>query len=145
MAHRTSVIWDDGFTAYDFGPDHPMGPVRLDLTTRAMRITVFANVPRAMGLGGSAAVAVSIIRAMDEHFKLNLSDDDLNMLAFECEKVAHGTPSGIDNTMATYARPLLFRKGNPPLVEPLVLAKPFTVNDLVAAFSDARNRPLRTT
>ena len=34
MAHRTRLVWDDGFTAYDFGPTHPMGPVRLDLTTR---------------------------------------------------------------------------------------------------------------
>ena len=32
MAPRTSVIWDDVFTAYDFGPGQPMGPVRLDLT-----------------------------------------------------------------------------------------------------------------
>ncbi len=37
MAHRTTVIWDDGFCAYDFGPEHPMGPVRLDLTTRLAR------------------------------------------------------------------------------------------------------------
>ena len=37
MAHRTTVIWDDGFTAYDFGPDHPMNPVRLALTTRLAR------------------------------------------------------------------------------------------------------------
>ena len=37
MGVRTSVIWDDAFTAYDFGPDHPMGPVRLDLTTRLAR------------------------------------------------------------------------------------------------------------
>jgi acetoin utilization protein AcuC len=37
MAHRTSVIWDDGFTGYDFGPEHPMGPARLDLTTRLAR------------------------------------------------------------------------------------------------------------
>jgi acetoin utilization protein AcuC len=37
MAHRTSVIWDDAFTAYDFGPTHPMAPVRLDLTTRLAR------------------------------------------------------------------------------------------------------------
>ena len=34
MAHRTRLVWDDGFTAYDFGPTHPMGPVRLALTTR---------------------------------------------------------------------------------------------------------------
>ncbi|KRE60910.1 acetoin utilization protein AcuC [Nostocoides sp. Soil756] len=37
MAHRTSVVWDDVFTAYDFGPEHPMNPVRLDLTTRLAR------------------------------------------------------------------------------------------------------------
>jgi acetoin utilization protein AcuC len=37
MAVRTSVIWDDGFTAYDFGPRHPMRPVRLELTTRLAR------------------------------------------------------------------------------------------------------------
>jgi acetoin utilization protein AcuC len=37
MGPRTRVIWDDCFTAYDFGPEHPMSPVRLDLTTRLAR------------------------------------------------------------------------------------------------------------
>ncbi|HYN30129.1 MAG TPA: acetoin utilization protein AcuC [Dermatophilaceae bacterium] len=37
MGPRTRVIWDDCFTAYDFGRDHPMSPVRLDLTTRLAR------------------------------------------------------------------------------------------------------------
>ncbi|KGN33923.1 acetoin utilization protein AcuC [Knoellia sinensis KCTC 19936] len=37
MAHRTRLVWDDGFTAYNFGPTHPMGPVRLDLTARLAR------------------------------------------------------------------------------------------------------------
>lgn len=37
MTSRTTVIWDDGFTAYNFGPEHPMGPIRLDLTTRLLR------------------------------------------------------------------------------------------------------------
>jgi len=92
---------------------------RLELADRAMRLTVFANVPRAMGLGGSAALAVSIIRAMDAHFALGLSDEEVNDLAFECEKVAHGTPSGIDNTMATYGRMLLYRKGEPNLIRQL--------------------------
>lgn len=92
---------------------------KLRLKDRAMRITVFANVPRAMGLGGSAAVAVSIIRAIDRHFRLDLSDEEVNLLAFECEKVAHGTPSGIDNTMATYGELLLYRKDDPPLIKKL--------------------------
>lgn len=109
---------------YDRDPqsfDQPFATIldRLDLKDRSMRITVFANVPRAMGLGGSAAIAVSIIRAMDQHFHLGLSDDEVNALAFECEKVAHGTPSGIDNTMATYGELLLYRKGEPPLMKRL--------------------------
>ena len=37
MASGTSVVWDEVFTAYDFGPTHPMAPVRLDLTTRLAR------------------------------------------------------------------------------------------------------------
>lgn len=34
MATQAQVIWDKGFTGYDFGPGHPMSPVRLDLTAR---------------------------------------------------------------------------------------------------------------
>lgn len=30
----TSVVWDPAFTRYNFGPGHPMSPVRLDLTAR---------------------------------------------------------------------------------------------------------------
>jgi acetoin utilization protein AcuC len=32
----TGVIWDEGYLAYDFG-DHPLNPVRLDLTIRLAR------------------------------------------------------------------------------------------------------------
>ena len=34
MPSQVRVVWDPGFTAYDFGPGHPMSPVRLDLTAR---------------------------------------------------------------------------------------------------------------
>ena len=39
-----------------------------------------------MGLGGSAALAVAVIRAMDYHFDLGLSDERVNELAFELRK-----------------------------------------------------------
>ena len=96
----------------------------LGLTDRPMRIVVYPELPRAMGLGGSAAVAVAIIRALDRHFELGLSDDEVNALAYRCECVAHGTPSGIDNTVATFGRALLYRRGDPPTIEPLELAGP---------------------
>jgi hydroxymethylglutaryl-CoA reductase len=106
--------------------ERPAGVVldQLGLSGRAMRIEVFPEVPRSMGLGGSAAMAVAIVRALDKHFKLGLSDDEVNSLAFESEKVAHGSPSGLDNTLACYGRALVFRPGDPPLVEPLNIREP---------------------
>jgi hydroxymethylglutaryl-CoA reductase len=97
---------------------------RLGLTERNIRIEVFPDVPRGMGLGGSAALAVAIIRALDRHFDLKLSDARVNELAYLSEEIAHGQPSGIDNTLATYGRPLVYRRGAPPLVEPLNLPRP---------------------
>jgi hydroxymethylglutaryl-CoA reductase len=97
---------------------------QLGLGGRSMRIEVFPEVPRSMGLGGSAAMAVAIVRALDKHFKLGLSDDEVNQLAFESEKVAHGNPSGLDNTLACFAKPLVYRRGDPPLVEPLNIREP---------------------
>ena len=97
---------------------------QLGLSRRAMRIEVFPEVPRSMGLGGSAAMAVAIVRALDKHFKLELTDAQVNSLAFESEKVAHGSPSGLDNTLACYGKALVFRPGDPPLVEPLNIREP---------------------
>lgn len=37
MSMPTRVVWDEVFTRYDFGPSHPMSPVRLDLTARLCR------------------------------------------------------------------------------------------------------------
>jgi hydroxymethylglutaryl-CoA reductase len=100
---------------------------KLGLMGRPMRIEVFPNVPRAMGLGGSAAVAVAIIRALNAHFNLSLGDEEINALAFESEKMAHGTPSGIDNTVATYGRFLMYRPGDPPTVRTITVERPIPV------------------
>ena len=97
---------------------------KLELTDRPLRIQVYPNLPRANGLGGSAALAVAVIRALDRHCALGLSDEQVCALSYECERVAHGTPSGIDNTVATYGQPLLFQRGEPPVIEPLHFAKP---------------------
>jgi mevalonate kinase len=49
----------------------------------------------------------------------------VNELVFEIEKLHHGTPSGIDNTVITYAMPVYFIKGQP--VETFSVGKPFTI------------------
>lgn len=100
---------------------------RLNLQNRGIKIEVLPHVPRAMGLGGSAALAVAIIRALDDHFKLKLSNEEINNLAYESEKLAHGNASGIDNTLATYGRFILFKKGEPPFMKELKINKPIPI------------------
>ena len=97
---------------------------KLGLATRKLRIEVFPDVPRGMGLGGSAALAVAIVRALDLHFRLGLGDTEVNELAWLSEQIAHGQPSGIDNTMATLGTPLVYRRGAPPLIETLNIPAP---------------------
>ena len=114
--------------------EKPAGAIleRLNLSNKGMRIEVFPDIPRGMGLGGSAAIAVAIIRGLSNHFNLGLSDEEVNGMAFESEKIAHGNPSGIDNTMATFGQPLNYRTGEPPLVERLNINESFS---LVVGFS----------
>ncbi len=96
---------------------------RLEVEERDLQIEIFSHVPRAMGLGGSAALAVAVTRAISDYFELQLVDKEINDIAYACEQIIHGTPSGIDNALATYGRFLLYRKspepGEPAFMETL--------------------------
>ncbi len=72
------------------------------------KIIVRSSLPRGMGLGSSAAIAVAIIRAVAQCVGTDVDDDRVNAIAFACEQLAHGTPSGIDNTLSCYGKPMLF-------------------------------------
>ena len=86
---------------------------RLNLDRRGMTIEVFPNFPRAVGLGGSSAMSVAVIRALSDHYQLNLAPEEINQFAYECETSVHGTPSGVDNTVATYGVPMLYSTDGP--------------------------------
>lgn len=47
-----SLVWDESFTQYNFGPGHPMSPTRLDLTVRLCRELGLLDAPatRVVGL-----------------------------------------------------------------------------------------------
>jgi hydroxymethylglutaryl-CoA reductase len=96
---------------------------QLGLTSAHFSIHVDTRLPRGMGLGSSAAVAVALTRAVSDAMDLNIDDKRINAIAFECEKLAHGTPSGVDNTLATFAEPMLFCKDSTPQIEPLRLTE----------------------
>jgi mevalonate kinase len=88
-------------------------------------LKITSDIPVASGLGSGAAVSVALIRAVAAFLGRPLPDETVNALAFEAEKIYHGTPSGIDNTVITYARPVYFVRGEP--IETLSVPTPFTV------------------
>lgn len=91
----------------------------------ALQIRITSSIPVASGLGSGAAVSVALIRALSNHLGRPLDDEQVNRLCYETEKIHHGTPSGIDNTVITYSRPVYFVKGQP--LETFQVKSPFTL------------------
>ncbi len=82
----------------------------------AFKISIRSAIPVASGLGSGAAVSVALIRGIAAAFERPLTDEKVSSLAFEVEKIYHGNPSGIDNTVVTYEKPVYFIRGRSPEV-----------------------------
>ena len=98
--------------------------MQLGITRPKIRIELFPRIPRAAGLGSSAAAAVAVIRALSEFYGLGLAEDDVNRIAFESETIIHGKSSGLDNTVSCYEKPILYRAGNPANVSIIHTSEP---------------------
>ena len=90
-----------------------------------LNVKITSTIPVASGLGSGAAVTAALTRALSAHLSYSMSDDEVNAFTYEIEKLHHGTPSGIDNTVVTYARPVCFVKGQP--IETFKVGHPFTI------------------
>ena len=97
---------------------------QLGISDSGYAIRLRSKIPPSMGMGSSASVAVAIIRAFNLLLELGLDDERINAIAFDCEKLAHGTPSGVDNTVATYGESILFRNEDSLQIKTLVLSEP---------------------
>lgn len=86
---------------------------RLNLPQPDVMIAISSDIPPASGLGSGAAVATAIARVLCQHSGVTLSSGDLNAIIYEVEKAHHGTPSGIDNTVIVYERPIYFVREKP--------------------------------
>jgi mevalonate kinase len=71
-------------------------------------ITIQSTIPVASGLGSGAAVSAALARTLADFLQHPLSDSELSSLVFEVEKMHHGTPSGIDNTVICYNKAVYF-------------------------------------
>ena len=86
-------------------------------------LSLHSAIPIASGLGSGAAVCTATVRALSAYLNLPLSDAEVSALVYETEKLLHGTPSGIDNTVIAYGQPVYFTRGQTPT--PFKIARPF--------------------
>jgi mevalonate kinase len=88
-------------------------------------LTISSTIPIAGGLGSGAAVATALVRALASFLGRKLKPAEVSALVFEVERIHHGTPSGIDNTVIAYGQPVYFVRGK--AIERLVVKEPFTL------------------
>lgn len=82
-----------------------------------LMIRINSSLPIGGGMGSGAAVSCAVIRALSACVDSQpLPAETVNRLVFEVEKIHHGNPSGVDNTVITYEQPIYFRR-NAPLVK----------------------------
>jgi len=79
-------------------------------TKQDLTISLSSTIPIARGLGSGAAVSTAIVRALSQHFGHLLSPQTISDLVYETERIHHGTPSGIDNTVIAFEKPVYFIK-----------------------------------
>ncbi|MHA1167059.1 MAG: mevalonate kinase [Candidatus Hodarchaeales archaeon] len=101
--------------------------MKVDLSTSGIKIRLAGDLYAASGIGASAASCTAIARALNSEFNLGFDDDKINQAAYEGEKGYHGTPSGIDNTAATFGGLIWYVRnleGGPNTMDRLSIKKP---------------------
>jgi mevalonate kinase len=130
-------------------PDQPLSELVVRLLdqfghppTLDLQISLSSTIPIAGGMGSGAAIATAIVRALAAHLGHPLTAQAISALVYASEQRFHGTPSGIDNTVVAFERPIWFVRpatsdqgshpalyGGPSVaaIEPITIAAPFTL------------------
>ena len=94
-------------------------------TEQGLRIIIRSQIPIARGMGSGTAVATALVRALAQHFGHQLISQAVSDLVYQTEIIFHGTPSGVDNTVVAFEKPVYFRKGHP--IEVFEVGESFTI------------------
>lgn len=94
----------------------------VDPKKRPLKLTFGGDLCAVSGIGASAAQVVSLARALSLALPKDMTEDEINAAGYEGEKGYHGTPSGIDNTAATFGGVLRFQRteGDPIFVKKVI-------------------------
>jgi mevalonate kinase len=102
--------------------------MQIDTNRNHFKITLAGDLIAASGVGASAASCAAIARAFSDELGLPFTDERINEIAYEGEKGYHGTPSGIDNTAATFGGLIWYkREDNSQHMERMKLKRPVEI------------------
>jgi mevalonate kinase len=90
-----------------------------------MQLTVRLELPAGAGLGASAAMGVAVSAALDQHLGVARTPEERATQTLAWERVFHGNPSGVDNTMAAVGGVAFFTRGQP--LEPVRVRRPLVL------------------
>ncbi|MBN1399570.1 MAG: mevalonate kinase [Anaerolineae bacterium] len=90
--------------------ENALGYLQVPETQRDLRLVIHSHIPIASGMGSGTAVAAAIVRALAQYCGQALSAEQVSRLVYQTEIELHGTPSGIDNSVVAYERPIYFVK-----------------------------------
>lgn len=79
--------------------------------TQGIKIHVSSDIPIGCGMGSSAATVLSIVHAIADHLKMDLTPDVLLRLGLEAENMQHGYSSGLDLRVSLYGGCLYMKEG----------------------------------
>ncbi|TXT65200.1 MAG: putative Mevalonate kinase [Promethearchaeota archaeon] len=83
---------------------------RFDLQIENIEIILQSELFPGAGLGSSASLSVALVSALNSYYETGLEKNGINEIAYELEKIIHGTPSGIDNTITTFGNAIYYQK-----------------------------------
>ncbi len=109
-----------------------------------VNVNIYGDIPLGSGLGSSSALAVALTRAISELYGKELTLEEVNKVALDIEKLAHGTPSGGDNTISCYGGLIWFQKdkNGRPTLESLKEEIPYKLENFVLTYV---KKPVKTT
>jgi mevalonate kinase len=100
----------------------------IDVSSQRLLIKVGGDLLAGSGVGASAAICVSLARALNDEFDLSLDNAGINHLAWRGEFAYHGRPSGVDNTASCYGGLILYQVvDGEPHFESLSIPEPLDI------------------
>jgi mevalonate kinase len=90
-----------------------------------LEVEIHSDIPVAAGFGSGAAISTAILRALADFSGRPLAPEEISELVFEVEKLYHGTPSGVDNTVIAFERPVRYVRDRE--ITPFAVARPFSL------------------